>query len=162
MKSFLSSLLLLLWSTAASAQGNSENTPASDNAQGTHVGLSCTYGDIVQLCGGIYIRSIDDSVYGNRTLSQWRTNVLDKVEKYANKLETDPYVEGRDNPDVAISYCFMHYICFESMIAAGEEHKVYSCMKRLCPRIEGIEEWCEGMNDGGAPEGEEDADRRDL
>ena len=136
MKSFLP-VLLLFWAASFAAADDPEPAPSH---------LQCNFADIMELCGGTYVGSIDDEVYGNRTLSEWTTNVVNKVEAYAAKLENGDNVEGSDNPDVAISYCFMHYICFDPLIEQGQEHNVYTCMKRLCPRIEGIEEWCEGMN----------------
>ena len=145
MKSF-ASFLLLLWTAVVSADPNENSvlsTRASDHPE-------CTFDDILMRCGSIRMHSIDDSIYGYRPLIDWKVNVVNPVAKYANKLKTDPYVEGRDNPDVAIAYAFMHYICFDSLILDGEEHKIYECMLEKCPRIVGIEEWCEGMNSGGA------------
>ena len=142
--------------TDHSSQGNSEDAPGLDESgpgnsenvtdHSTHVSVECTFDTILARCGDVYMASIDDEAYGRRVLRQWDTNVVNKCQAYANKLRTDPYVEGRDNPDVAMAYCFMHYICFDPIILNGEEHKVYKCMLGMCPRIEGIEAWCEGMN----------------
>jgi hypothetical protein len=151
MKSFLS-LLLLFWVAAVAVAnegiGVREDSQPGPPDHATHVRAGCNFDDIMAKCGDIYIKSIDDFVYGVRVLRQWETNVVSKVRAYAEKLRTDPYVEGRDNPDVAIAYAFMHYICFEPLIEAGQEHKIYECMleDQMCARIEGIEAWCEGMN----------------
>ena len=106
---------------------------------------SCNYDTILAKCGDIKLHSIDDEVYGYNALKDWTVNVMDPVTRYNQRLKTDPYVEGRDNPDVAIAYAFMHYVCFDDQILNGEEYKIYECMREFCPRIENIESWCDGM-----------------
>ena len=74
-------------------------------------------------------------------------NVVGKVRAYNDRLLMGhPSAEGKDNPDVAIAYAFMHYVCFDPTVAELEETKMYNCMLPLCPRVEGIESTCEGMN----------------
>lgn len=101
----------------------------------------------VASCGDIYLESIDDGVYGHRKLVDHEVNVVGKVRAYNNRLQMGhPSAEGKDNPDVAIAYAFMHYVCFDASVAELEETKIYNCLLPLCPRAEGIEPTCEGMN----------------
>jgi hypothetical protein len=105
----------------------------------------CTFEGIVQHCGDIELKSIDDEAIGAKPMKEWRTNLMDPVGKYAKDLQEKPYVEGSDNPDVAIAYAFMHYICFNDYIAFGEENKIFECIRTLCPRAENIEPYCDGL-----------------
>jgi len=107
----------------------------------------CTFEKIMDKCGSIYLESIDDKVYGQRSLDGYDVNVVSPVRKFWEKLnDPNSNAEGKNNKDVAISYAFMHYVCFEPLIAPGEETKIYKCMLDFCPRVRNIEQWCEGMN----------------
>jgi len=132
MKSSLLSALALLWVSLAVVAAVDTST--------------CNFDSIVAKCGDIHLESIDDSVYGQRTLSQYENIVMKGVRRYNQKLQAGVALEGSDNPDVAIAYAFMHYVCFEPLIVPGEETKVYNCIRELCPRADNIESTCEGMN----------------
>lgn len=152
----LTSLVVAFWATLVSAQGQGLGLGQQGVGQGQGQGaengaafqnIECNFENILFMCGSLTVGSIDDSVYGVRKLREYETNVINPVQAFWNKLQSgNPNVEGVDNPDVAISYAFMHYVCFDPIIAAGEEHKVYTCMREFCPRVENIEQWCEGMN----------------
>ena len=131
MKTTLLSSLVLLWVSLLGAASATE----------------CTFDSIVSACGDLYLQSIDDTVYGHRKLIDYDTNVMSRIRRFNDRLHSGrPGVEGTDNPDVAIAYAFMHFICFDPTISPGEEKKVYNCVRDQCPRAENIESSCEGMN----------------
>jgi hypothetical protein len=105
----------------------------------------CTFEGIMQQCGDIVLHTIDDENIGAKPLKEWTVNVIEPVSRFATALKEKPNTEGVDNQDVAIAYAFMHYICFDDYIGFGEEHKIYLCIREMCPRAESIEPYCEGL-----------------
>lgn len=91
------------------------------------------------------MNTVDNNVYEPRPLRDFDVGVIKPVRAFAEKLEAR---DGR-NKDIEIAYSFMHYICFDDVIAAQAERPVYDCLISVCPRAEdNMPSECEGLHTG--------------
>jgi len=123
------------------------------NRHGRRLNQNCNFDDIVAPdgCGLVEIPTADPETNPPKKFMFYDKELVHPLKKYAKCLKEKPNCEGVDNPDVAIAWATMHYICTHWEFVNGAQKAMWKCLNdELGCKLEGrVPLECEGMNDGG-------------